>query len=51
MDEIVDMFPDLMPVIPELPEMPIETWLATHRELHSSRRIRVVFDLLADTLR
>ncbi|MBO6776748.1 MAG: LysR family transcriptional regulator [Marinibacterium sp.] len=50
MDEIVDMFPNLVPVIPELPEMPIETWLATHRELHSSRSIRVVFDLLADTL-
>lgn len=29
---------------------PIEfpTWLTTHRELHSSKRIRLVFDLLAD---
>ena len=25
-------------------------WLATHRELHTSRRIRLVFDLLADFL-
>jgi hypothetical protein len=25
-------------------------WLCTHRELHTSRKIRVVFDLLADAL-
>jgi hypothetical protein len=25
-------------------------WLTTHRELHTSRRIRLVFDLLADHL-
>jgi hypothetical protein len=23
-------------------------WLTTHRELHTSRRIRLVFDLLAE---
>ncbi|MEN8934249.1 MAG: LysR family transcriptional regulator, partial [Planktotalea arctica] len=26
------------------------TWLVTHRELHTSRRIRLVFDLLAAEL-
>jgi hypothetical protein len=25
-------------------------WLVTHRELHSSRRIRLVFDLMAEML-
>jgi hypothetical protein len=28
--------------------MPI--WLVTHRELHTSRRIRLVFDVLAEAL-
>jgi hypothetical protein len=28
----------------------VPVWLATHRELHTSRRIRVVFDLLAEEL-
>jgi hypothetical protein len=28
----------------------VPVWLATHREMHTSRRIRVVFDLLAEDL-
>ena len=48
--DTVGLFPDLVRVVPELfnPEIPI--WLVTHRELHTSRRIRVVFDLLAEEL-
>jgi hypothetical protein len=30
------------------PEIPV--WLVTHRELRTSRRIRVVYDLLAEEL-
>jgi hypothetical protein len=26
------------------------TWLVTHRELHTSRRIRLVYDMLAEFL-
>ena len=26
-------------------------WLVTHRELHTSRKIRLVFDMLADYLK
>jgi DNA-binding transcriptional LysR family regulator len=29
---------------------PLEVWLTTHRELHVSRRIRVIYDRLADML-
>ncbi|MFB3111130.1 MAG: LysR family transcriptional regulator, partial [Gemmatimonadales bacterium] len=28
----------------------VPVWLVTHRELHTSRRIRLVFDVLAETL-
>lgn len=38
------------PVLPDLEPVPIPTWLVTHRELHTSRRIRLVFDLLAEAL-
>lgn len=40
--------PGLEPVLPEFDPIPIPIWLVTHRELHTSRRIRLVFDLLAD---
>ena len=41
-------------IIPETasPElMPTPVWLVTHRELHASRRIRLVFGALAGSLR
>lgn len=28
--------------------IPFPVWLVSHRELHTSRRVRVAFDLLAD---
>ena len=37
-------------VIPSFEPFPIPAWLVTHRELHTSRRIRLVFDLLAEAL-
>lgn len=37
------LLPDMAPFI-------FPVWLTTHRELHSSRRIRLVFDTLADCL-
>ena len=44
------LFDDLVCVLPELfnPEIPV--WLVAHRELHTSRRIRIVYDLLAEEL-
>jgi DNA-binding transcriptional LysR family regulator len=44
------LFDDLVCVLPELFDAEIPVWLVTHRELHTSRRIRVVYDLLADEL-
>lgn len=38
------------PVLPDLAPFDVPVWLAVHRELHTSRRIRLVFDLLAEKL-
>lgn len=37
-------------VLPEFSPMEVEIWLTTHRELRTSRRIRVVYDFLAEAL-
>jgi DNA-binding transcriptional LysR family regulator len=50
MDEVGDAEPRVRRVLPNLPPLPVPLWLATHRELRTSRRIRVVFDLLAEEL-
>jgi len=43
-----DRFPDVERILPDLPPFPVPVWLVTHRELHTSRRIRLVFDLIAE---
>jgi len=48
--EIAETMPELVPVLPEFDPITIPVWLVTHRELHTSRRIRLVFDLLAENL-
>lgn len=42
--------PGVEPVLPGLTPLDVPIWLAVHRELHTSRRIRLVFDLLAEAL-
>lgn len=44
------LFPELVPVLPEEVSFPVPFWLVTHRELYTSRRIRLVYDLLAEAL-
>ncbi len=50
MDEVGDAEPAVSRVLPDFPPIPVPIWLAAHRELATSRRIRVVFDLLAEGL-
>ena len=50
MEEVGDNTPGMQRVLPELPAFPVPLWLVTHREVRTSRRIRVVFDLLAELL-
>lgn len=49
-DEIAARTPGIEAVLPELAVVQVPVWLVTHRELHSSRRIRLVFDTLAEAL-
>lgn len=51
MEEVGDAEPRVCRVLGDLAPLPIPMWLTCHRELHTSRRIRVVFDLLAERLR
>jgi DNA-binding transcriptional LysR family regulator len=48
--EVADATLDVERVLPALPPIPVPFWLCTHRELSTSRRIRVTFDLLAAAL-
>ncbi len=50
-DRIAAKFPDLVAVMPEITQpMVFPIWLTTHREVHTSRRVRLVFDILVDEL-
>ncbi|MBJ3786749.1 LysR family transcriptional regulator [Devosia sediminis] len=40
--------PDVVVALPDLEPIPVPVWLVTHRELHTSRRIRLVFDMLVE---
>lgn len=48
--EIAAMIPDARPILPGFTPIPVPSWLVSHRELRTNRRIRLVFDLLAEEL-
>ncbi len=45
-----DSEPGVERALPSLPAVPFPVWLVSHRELHTSRRVRAVFDLLEECL-
>jgi len=49
-EEIAETSPSIERILPDLVPVSVPIWLTTHRELHTSRRIRLVFDLLAEFL-
>ncbi|WP_339738588.1 LysR family transcriptional regulator [uncultured Maricaulis sp.] len=49
-EDMARLYPELERALPGLRPIPVPVWLVTHRELHTSRRIRLVFDLLAQEL-
>ncbi|WP_156174611.1 LysR family transcriptional regulator [Hoeflea sp. IMCC20628] len=48
--DIGDAEPDVIQVLPDLDPIVIPIWLVTHREVHTSRRVRLVYDLMASEL-
>jgi DNA-binding transcriptional LysR family regulator len=42
--------PGMVALLPQLKVPPLEVWLATHRELFTSRRIRAIYDRLGELL-
>lgn len=49
-DEVAAMSPGMERLLPEMEVITFPIWLVTHRELHSSAKIRLVFDVLAEAL-
>ncbi|GAA6178139.1 LysR family transcriptional regulator [Sulfitobacter pacificus] len=49
-EEVAAKTPELEKILPEHLHVTYPVWLVTHREIHTSPRIRLVFDLLAEAL-
>ena len=47
---VIERSPGMRAILPQLRIAPLEVWLTTHRELFTSRRIRVIYDRLAEGL-
>ena len=50
MEDIACNMPDVVRLLYDVPSVVFPIWLVTHRELRTARRIRLVFDMLADAL-
>ena len=48
--DIGDATPEVVQVLPDLDPIVIPVWLVAHREVHTSARVRLVFDLMAAEL-
>lgn len=50
LEEVGDAEPGMARALDALPPFPVPMWLTSHRELKTSRRIRAVYELLAEGL-
>jgi DNA-binding transcriptional LysR family regulator len=50
LEEVATRTPGIVRLLPDLLSIAVPVWLVTHRELHTSRRISVVRDILAGEL-
>lgn len=48
LNDLANNVPGIEPVLPDFVPFKVPYWLTVHRELHTSRRIRLVYDMLAD---
>jgi DNA-binding transcriptional LysR family regulator len=49
--KIAARMPELVRILPDSIEFKLEMWLAMHEDLKATRRVRLLFDYLGDTLR
>jgi len=50
MNTLAQSTPDIHPVLPKQTTMRFPVWLIAHKELHTGKRFRIVFDFLAEYL-
>ena len=50
MEKVGEDEPSVQKVMKSIPPFPVETWIVSHRELKTNRRIRFVFDFLVKAL-
>jgi DNA-binding transcriptional LysR family regulator len=50
LQEIAERTPGVVRLLPDLKGTPVPVWLVSHRELYTSRRVRLVFDVLVEGL-
>ncbi len=50
LQDIAEKMSGVQRLLPDLPGVPVPIWLVSHRELRTSRRVRTVYDILADEL-
>jgi DNA-binding transcriptional LysR family regulator len=50
LEDIAVHFPEVCEVLAAQPPISVPVWLVTHREMKTSRRIRMVFDTLAEAI-
>ncbi|MEJ6396558.1 LysR family transcriptional regulator [Yoonia sp. 208BN28-4] len=48
--DIAAMFPEMVHILPKLEPVRVPYWLTAHRELQNAKRIRLVYDYMADAL-
>ncbi len=48
--DMTALVPGAQRIMTDVPPIPVETWLVSHREVRTNRRIRLVFDLLVEEL-
>lgn len=50
-DLIAERLPELVPILPDLVRFSLDVWLAMHRDLKETLRVRLLFDHLAQRLK
>lgn len=50
LEEIAERMPGVVRLLPDVPGTRVPVWLVSHRELRTSRRVRLVFETLAEEL-